>query len=437
MAKIKHISDGNTTWDVGGGTEVFTASNAAKRTIEVTVSTVTVSGTTASVSDTSARILDSDGNVVGGYLMPAPYAGLQVGDLVHIVFIGTLPADTVDTINIGNMGAYVLNLSTAGAMRSEYFATMSTSTFGQSTMAETAAPAPTVYDRLKVVAPLKVTNDGNDDCLGADVNPAKHVVLEYDTNDSQWKLYTYDRSAEVPFDDVNVGDIITVTPYNAQLPGKFRFIGSLKDYNDYIYLQYAGAVSTTGIAMTDGSGTILVHTSTPNYAQWKGIYSQDQLFSSSSIYSGSSADDIAAILCGLKNVVDINDDFTDHNYFLFGYGPNGIIQNLNQSVYRILYDDGSFAAIYYPEAGTIPDGITPGFTAGAGSTPPAGNWQPRVIYDSVFFYSGTTKCSKALQYNGQGFYGTPASGTGVQYTSSTNYFIAFGHLNDKYMQLED
>lgn len=437
MAKVKHLSDGNTTWDVGGGTEVFTASNAAKRTIEVTISSVTVSGTTASVVETSARILDSDGNVVGGYLMPAPYAGLQVGDLVHIVFIGTLPADTVDTINIGNMGAYVLNLSTAGAMRSEYFATMSTSTFGQSTMAETAAPAPTVYDRLKVVAPLKVTNDGNDDCLGADVNPAKHVVLEYDTNDSQWKLYTYNRTAEVPFDDVNVGDIITVTPYNAQLPGKFRFIGSLKDYNDYIYLQYAGAVATTGIAMTDGSGTILVHTNTPNYAQWKGIYSQDQLFSSSGIYTASSADDIADILCGLKNVVDVNDDFTDANYLLFGYGPNGVIQNLNSSVYRILYDDGSFAMIYYPEAGTIPDGITPGFTAGPTSTPPAGNWQPRVVYDSVFFFSGGTKCSKALQYNGQGFYGTPASGSGVYYTDNTDYFIVFGHLNDKYMQLED
>ena len=134
--------------------------------------------------------------------------------------------------------------------------------------------------------------------------------------------------------------------------------------------------------------------------------------------------------------ININDDYADANYILFGYGPNGVIQNLNSSVYRIMYDDGSFAMIYYPEAGTIPDDITPGFTAGPTSTPPAGNWQPQVAYDSVFFYSGNTKCSKGLQYNGQGFYGTPASGTGVYYTSNTNYFIVFGHLNDKYMHLE-
>lgn len=437
MAKVKHLSDGTNTWDVGGGTEVFTASNAVNYTIEVTISTVTVTGTMAIVSETSARILDSNGNVLVAYLAPAQAVGMHVGDLVHVVFTGNLPADTIDSIGIGDMGSYSLTLSESGTMKSEYYATMSTVTFAASNMAETAAPPPTIYDRLKVVAPLKVTNDGNDDCLGADVSPAKHVRLEYDTNASEWKLYTDNRSAEVPFADVNVGDIITVTPYNEALPGNFRFIGSLKDSSDFIYLQYAGAVPTTGIAMTDGSGTILVNTITPNYAQWKGIYAQDQKFSSAGIYSGSTVDEIAEKLRGLKNVVDINDDYTDANYILFGYGPNGVIQNLNHSVYRIMYDDGSFAMIYYPEAGTIPDGITPGFTAGPTSTPPAGNWQPRVAYDSVFFFSGSTKCSKALEYNGQGFYGTPASGTGVYFTSSTNYFIVFGHLNDKYMLLED
>lgn len=438
MAKVKHLSDGTNTWDVGGGTEVFTSNTDNMWDMEITVGSTTISGTMVIVSATTAKITSPSGDVTP-YIAPAYALQIAQGDPVHITFIGTLPADTINSIGIGDMGLYTLNLSESGTMKSEYYATFSEVTMGPSTMTETAAPAPTVYDRLKVVAPLKVTNDGTDDCLGADITVTKHIRLEYDTNASEWKAYNYNRTAEIAFDDIHIGDIITVTPYNAELPGYFRFIGSLKDVDDYIYLQYAGAVHTTGIAITDGGGgsTIEVLTITPNYAQWKGIYSQDQLFSSAGIYSGSTVDEIVEKLRGLKNVVDINDDFTDHNYILFGYGPNGIIQNLNTSVHRIMYDDGSFAIIYYPEAGTIPDGITPGFSWGAGLTPPAGNWNARIAYDSVFFFSGSTKCSKALEYNGQGFYGTPASGTGVNYTSSTNYFIVFGHLNDKYMKLED
>ena len=437
MAKVKHLSDGTNTWDVGGGTEVFTSATDGMWDMKITVGSTTVSGNMVVVNETAAQITSPNGDVTS-YIAPAFALQIAKGDPIHITFIGTLPADVISSIGISSTGLYTLNLTQAGAMRSEYYATFSEVTMGPSTMTETAAPAPKVYDRLKVVAPLKVTNDGTDDCLGADITVTKRLWLEYDIDAAEWKAYTYDRTAEVSFDDIHIGDIITVRPYNAELPGNFRFIGSLKDVDDYIYLKYAGAVETSGVVMNDGGGgsTMEVLTITPNYAQHKGIYAQEQLFSSADIYSGSTVDEIAEKLRSLKNVVDINDHYTDANYILFGYGPNGIIQNLNSSVYRIMYDDGSFAMIYYPEAGTIPDGITPGFTSGAGSTPPVGNWNPRVAYDSVFFFNGNTKCSKGLQYNGQGFYGTPASGTGVNYTSNTNYFIVFGHLNDKYMELE-
>lgn len=431
MAKVKHLSDGTNTWDVGGGTEVFTSNTDHMWNFNITVASASVSGSTATLTTSGASVVGPDGTTYPG-LAPAPSFGIQAGDTIHFVLNGTLPADTVDTVAIGMF--YTLNLSQAGAMVGEYYGTVTNTGYPGSTLDQIATPAPTVYDRLKVVAPLKVTNDGTDDCLGADMVAPKRVRLEYDTDAYEWKAYV--SNTEIAFDEVNIGDIIKVLPYNAALPGKFRFIGSLRDNYDMIYLQYANALNTIGVAMTDGSGTIEVLTITPDYSQWKGIYAQDQRFSSANIYSGSTVDEIAEELRSLKNVVDINDDYTDANYILFGYGPNGIIQNLNQSVYRILYDDGSFAMIYYPEAGTIPDGITPGFTYGAGNTPPAGSWQPRVTYDSLFFFSDTTKCSKALQYNGQGFYGTPASGTGVYYTNNTNYFIVFGHLNDKYMQLE-
>lgn len=430
MAKVKHLSDGTNTWDVGGGTEVFTAPGDGIWNMTINVASASVSGSTATLTTSGASVVGPDGTTYPG-LAPAPSFGIQQGDTIHFVLNGTLPADTIDTIAIGMF--YTINLSQAGSMVGEYYGTVTNAGYPGSTLNQIATPAPIVYDRLKVVAPLKVTNDGNDDCLGADIVAPKKVRLEYDTDAYEWK--TFVSNTEIPFSEINIGDIITVLPYNAALPGNFRFVGSLKDTYNMIYLKRA-AIETSGIAMTDGSGTIEVLTITPNYAQWKGIYAQDQKFSSANIYSASTVDEIADALCSLKNVVDINDYYTDANYVLFGYGPNGIIPNLNKSVYRILYDDGSFAAIYYPEAGTIPDGITPGFTYGAGNTPPVGSWQPIVTYDSVFFYSNTTKCSKGLDYNGQGFYGTPASGTGVYFTNSTNYFIVFGHLNDKYMQLE-
>lgn len=175
MAKVKHLSDGTNTWDVGGGTEVFTAPGGLWE-MKITIDNITISGSMAIVAESAAEIT-SPGGMVTQYLAPALALGMQQGDIVHITFTGTLPADTIDSIGIGSMGSYSLTLSESGTMKSEYYATMTTPTFAMSTMTESAAPAPTVYDRLKVVAPLTVTNDGNDDCLGAAFSLPYQVTL--------------------------------------------------------------------------------------------------------------------------------------------------------------------------------------------------------------------------------------------------------------------
>ena len=175
MAKVKHLSDGTNTWDVGGGTEVFTAPGDLWE-MKVTIDNTSVSGSMVIVTESAAEIT-SPGGMVTPYLAPALALNMQNGDIIHVTFTGTLPADTIDSIGIGSMGAYTLTLSESGTMKSEYYAKLTDATFAMSTMVESAAPAPTVYDRLKVVAPLKVTNDGNDDCLGADFKLPYQVVL--------------------------------------------------------------------------------------------------------------------------------------------------------------------------------------------------------------------------------------------------------------------
>lgn len=176
MAKVKHISDGTNTWDVGGGTEMWTAPGGIWE-IQVTVGSTTVTGSTVRVVESAAQITSPTGDVVPA-LTPGPALGMQQGDIVHITFTGTLPSDTVDTISIGAaIDFYNLNLSQAGAMTDEYYGTATTVGYPSSTLDQIATPAPVVYNKLKIVAPLKVTNDGTDDCLSAEFKLPYKVVL--------------------------------------------------------------------------------------------------------------------------------------------------------------------------------------------------------------------------------------------------------------------
>lgn len=181
MAKVKHLSDGTNTWDVGGGTEVFTANTDHLWNMNINVARTSVSGSTVSVTTSEASVVGPDGTTYPG-LAPATSFGIQQGDTIHFVFNGTLPADAVDTIAIEMF--YTLNLSQAGSMVGEYYGTVTTAGYPGSTLNQSAAPAPIVYDRLKVVAPLKVTNDGDDDCLGADISLPNKVELGKSDSDS-------------------------------------------------------------------------------------------------------------------------------------------------------------------------------------------------------------------------------------------------------------
>lgn len=197
MAKIKHISDGVNTWDVGGGTEVFTAP-AGVWEMNITVGSTSVSGSTVTVNSSGASVVSPDGTTYPA-LAPASAYGIQQGDTIHIVFSGTLPADTIDTIAIGIF--FTLNLSQAGSMAGEYYGTVTSVGYPGSTLDQSAAPAPTVYDKLKVVAPLKVTNDGDDDCLGADFRLPNKVELGKSDSD-----YGYDQLRILDENNAQIGN---------------------------------------------------------------------------------------------------------------------------------------------------------------------------------------------------------------------------------------
>lgn len=197
MAKIKHISDGVNTWDVGGGTEVFTAPASAWE-MSITVGSTSVSGSTVTVNSSAASVVSPGGTTYPG-LAPASSYGMQQGDTIHIVFSGTLPADTIDTIAIGMF--FTLNLSQAGSMAGEYYGTVTSVGYLGSTLDQSAAPAPTVYDKLKVVAPLKVTNDGDDDCLGADFRLPNKVELGKSDSD-----YGYDQLRILDENNAQIGN---------------------------------------------------------------------------------------------------------------------------------------------------------------------------------------------------------------------------------------
>lgn len=165
MAKIKHISDGTNTWDVGGGTEVFTKS---VYTIAITAFSANVSGNMASVTAYAGSMTSPNGNSAP-FLMNVTSYGIPNGANVEFTFSGTLPAGNISQIVITDMNGalYQIDLDEEDTMKSSYLTTLDTPTPLPSIFSESSS-VNTVYDALKVVSPLTVTNDGVDDCLGVD-----------------------------------------------------------------------------------------------------------------------------------------------------------------------------------------------------------------------------------------------------------------------------
>lgn len=165
MAKIKHISDGANTWDVGGGTEVFTKS---VYTIAITSMVASVSGDMVSITAYAGSMTAPNGNSAP-FLMSAFSYGIPAGANVEFTFSGNLPSGNISQILITDMNddLYQIELDEAGAMKSSYITTLDTLTPLPSVFSEVSS-AKTVYDALNVVSPLTVTNDGVDDCLGVD-----------------------------------------------------------------------------------------------------------------------------------------------------------------------------------------------------------------------------------------------------------------------------
>ena len=293
------------------------------------------------------------------------------------------------------------------------------------------------YSKLKIIDPLEVKKVNGVPCLTA---PRIPELFNLSYSSGSWELTDEDGTTH-NYNDLRVGDIVYITRNVNPLPSSPLYVLSPYILNEYSnpknYIKYVSCDMYCRVVKAT-SFEIILQAPTGNYATSQSdAGSNDGAYSiSSKINASSSEDDIAAALRYLKNVVDEDDFYTNHYYMLYGYGPNGMIQNFNTHIHRIVYDDGSFAAIYYPEAGTIPDGIRPGFTGGAAYTPPVGGWNPRIAYDSMFFYSNDTKYSGGLEYNGKGFYGTPTNGTGNTYTSNTNYIIVFGHFNNQYMEIK-
>lgn len=455
MAKVKHISDGTNTWDVGGGTDVFSGEDIVHSTVKVTISGFTTGtygsdpstviaqndvtnisftneqGTTTEYTDLDTLYNSISGNNRyyefefinnSGNAMPSTNALLLNTSGGNSIVIQNNPVSVAFSGDDGPIGGLCA------------FKGYGTALIG--IVSVTAEH----YNELKIIDPLEVKKVNNVPCLTGPRAP-KYFKLLYSS--SAWKL-TDLGGTTYTYDDLQIGDTVEISssvqplPSNVLVRSAYQDRGSSKPKEWVKYVSYSMRCRVFNVTISAGVPTEVILQAPPvNYATSQGDGgSNDGSWLVTGINASSSEDTIAEKLRYLKNVVEEDSYYTNHNYMLYGYDANGIIANLNTHIHRIVYDDGSFAAIYYPEAGTIPDGITPGFTSGAGSTPPAGNWQPLVAYDSVFFFSGNTKCSKGLQYNGQGFYGTPTSGTGVYFTSNTNYFIVFGHFNDQYMAIK-
>lgn len=445
--KISHIVGFNgQTYDLGGGgTDVFAGENHVHSKVKITISGFTTGpfdDKTATIIDQSnvvkINFTDNKGTATEYTDLDTLYNDIISNNYYEFEFVNNsgndMPSNKVILFNTSTENKiYISNSLPFSGDDAPIGCYCEFKGYGSAPL-DVVSISEDHYDKLKIIDPLKVNKVDGVPCLTGPDYPQR-CTLSY-SGDS-WKLRKNYKL--VDYSDIHIGDIVEIHSSSNPLPENVCLYSAYlshrssnpKEYIKYVSLDMQCVVSNVS------AGYIYLQAIPVNYATAYGDSgSYDGSYSSSDIMADSSEDDIAAALRYLKNVVEENAAFTNHYYMLYGYGPNGIIANLNQQIHRIVYDDGSFAAIYYPEAGTIPDGIRPGFTSGAGSTPPVGNWNPRIAYDSMFFYSGNTKCSIGLEYNGKGFYGTPESGSGVYYTNNTKYIIVFGHFTN-YMDLSD
>lgn len=449
MAMVRHLSDGTNTWDIGGGTDVFSGDNIAHGKVNVTVSgfTTETSGehpsTVIAQSDVTNIVFTTEQGTSTEYTsLDTLYDDLETNNYYEFEFVNNsgnaMPSNESLSLNTSGGNSIVIENSNNKPFSgddSPFGGYCGFKGYGAAAI-NIVSVSEDHYSELKIIDPLEVKKVNGVHCLTAPRIPAL-FNLSY-SNDT-WELTDKDGTAH-DYNDLRVGDTVYITRNVNPLPSDTLYVLSLYSDTDISnpkqYIKYVSCNMYCRVVKAT-SFEIILQAPTVNYATSQSdAGSNNGAYTISRINASSSEDDVAAALRYLKNVVEEDDFYTNHYYMLYGYGPNGIIQNLNQHIHRIVYDDGSFAAIYYPEAGTIPDGIRPGFTWEAGSTPPVGNWNPLIAYDSMFFYSGNDKYSGSLEYNGQGFYGTPTSGTGVYYTSNTKYIIVFGHFNNQYMEIE-
>lgn len=450
MAMVRHLSDGTNTWDIGGGgTDVFSGDYIAHGKVKVTVSGFTTepsgkyTATVINQSDVTNIVFTTKQGTSTEYTsLDTLYDDLKTNNYYEFEFVNNsgnaMPSNESISLNAssGNsIGIENSNNKPFSGDDSPFGGYCGFKGYGSAAI-NIVSVSEDHYSKLKIIDPLEVKKVNGVNCLTA---PRIPELFNLSYSNDTWELTDEDGTAH-DYNDLRVGDIVYITRNVNPLPSDTLYVLSLyidddtsnpKQYIKYVSCNmYCRVVKAT-------SFKVILQAPPVNYATSNGdAGSHDGSYVTSRILADSSEDDIAAELRYLKNVVEEDDFYTNYHYMLYGYGPNGIIQNFNTHIHRIVYDDGSFAAIYYPEAGTIPDGIRPGFTGGAAYTPPVGGWNPRIAYDSMFFYSGNDKYSVGLEYNGQGFYGTPTSGTGNTYTSNTNYIIVFGHFNNQYMAIE-
>ena len=446
MAMVRHLSDGTNTWDIGGGTDVFSGDYRAHGKVKVTVSgfTTETSGentyTVIAQSDVTNIVFTTKQGTITEYTsLDTLYSDLKTNNYYEFEFVNnsgnTMPSNKGMTLKAsgGNSIGITSNEPFSGD-DSPFGGYCGYKGYGVAVV-DIVSVSEDHYSKLKIIDPLEVKKVNGVPCLTAPRIPAL-FNLSY-SNDT-WELTDKDGTA-YDYTDLRVGDTVYITRNVNPLPSDTLSVLSPYILNQYSnpknYIKYVSCDMYCRVVKAT-SFDVILQAPTGNYATSQSdAGSHDGSYNVTRINASSSEDDIAAALRYLKNVVDEDTSYSNHYYMLYGYSPNGMIENFNKSIHRIVYDDGSFAAIYYPEAGTIPDGIRPGFTWEAGNTPPVGNWNPRIAYDSMFFYSGNDKYSTGLEYNGKGFYGTPTSGTGNTYTSNTNYIIVFGHFNNQYMAI--
>ena len=282
MAMVRHLSDGTNTWDIGGGTDVFSGDYIAHGKVKVTVSGFTTepsgkyTSTVINQSDVTNIVFTTKQGTSTEYTdLNTLYSDLKTNNYYEFEFVNNsgnaMPSNEILSLNSssGNsIGIENSNNKPFSGDDSPFGGYCGYKGYGSAAISIVSV-SEDHYSKLKIIDPLEVKKVNGVPCLTAPRIPEK-FNLSYSTD--SWELTDEDGTSH-NYNDLRVGDIVYITRNVNPLPTYDLYVLSPYSEDDTSnpkqYIKYVSCDMYCRV-VSSNSLKVILQAPTVNYATSQG-----------------------------------------------------------------------------------------------------------------------------------------------------------------------